>query len=63
MVKCASELKTACRKEIAKLLEDRLINGAIKHSKLHGDNTPFEMCVRKYKGKTYRVFITVKEEK
>ena len=61
MVGCASELKTACRNELVKLLEDRLIDGAITHSKIHGDNVPFEMCVREHKGKKYRVFIPVKE--
>jgi len=62
MVKCQAETRKICRVEIVKELEDRLITGAIKHSKVHGDNVPFEMCVREYKGKKYRVFISVKEE-
>jgi hypothetical protein len=58
MIKCASELKAQCRIEIAKELEKGLISGAIKHAK---NNEPFEVGSRKYKGKTYRVFLTVKE--
>jgi len=62
MVKCQAELKRECMKEIVKELENRFIEGVIKHSKLHGNNVPFEMCLREYKGKKYHVFLSVKEE-
>jgi len=59
---CKCVLKAICRKRIARELENKFISGSINHSKHYGDNEPFEVCTRKYKGKTYRVFISVKEE-
>jgi hypothetical protein len=51
-----------CEAAIIKKLEQKFISSALKVLKERGQNY-FEVGSRQYDGKTYQIFITVKESK